>query len=127
MAKKTPIDKLDSAIGKILAEYAEDLQQHIDEATKEVGKAGVKAIREACRNTFSGDGYYARGWNATTFTSRFGAKVILHNKWPGLPHLLENGHAKRGGGRVPGRSHIAPVEQEINEKFEAAVKEAIRK
>lgn len=122
----TSIDKFASTIESILQEYAEDLQQHVDDAAQEVGKAGVKALRAASRS-FGGSGKYARGWTSTTDGSRVGKTVTLHNNFPGLPHLLENGHAKRGGGRVPGRSHIAPVEQEINEKFEAAVKEAIPK
>lgn len=124
---KTPIDKLASAIESILQEYAEDLQQHVDDAAQEVGKAGVKALRAASKSSFGGSGKYARGWTSKTDGSRIGKTVTLHNDYPGMPHLLENGHAKRGGGRVPGRSHIAQVEQEINEKFEAAVKEAIRK
>lgn len=123
---KTSIDKLASAIEDILQEYADDLQAHVDEAAQEVGKEGVKALRAASRG-FGGSGKYARGWTSTTDGSRIGKTVTLHNDYPGLPHLLENGHAKRGGGRVAGRSHIAPVEKEINEKFEAAVKEAVHK
>ena len=49
----------------------------------------------------------------------------LYATVPGLPHLLEYGHAKRGGGRVPGRAHIKPVEDKITKDFERKVRAII--
>lgn len=123
---KTSIDKLEDAIQSILEEYAGELQKNVDEAAVRVGKAGAAALKASSRQTFGGTGKYAKGWKSTVDAARTGTKVILHNTSPGLPHLLERGHAKRGGGRVKGEEHIAPVEKEIAEKFEKAVKEAVR-
>lgn len=120
------IDKLGDAIDSILEEYAEDIQKNVDEAAVQVGKAGTAALRASSRQNFGGTGKYARGWKAKAEVLRTGTKVTLYNTTPSLPHLLEHGHAKRGGGRVKGTEHIAPVEKEIAEKFERAVKEAIR-
>lgn len=42
-----------------------------------------------------------------------------------LAHLLEKGHAKRGGGRVSGKPHIAPAEENGVEMLENLIKEAL--
>ena len=126
MAKKTPIEKLSAAISDVLEQYGDELQENIAEAVKTVSRKGAQAVRASAQQTFGGSGEYARGWTSRAETGRVSAHGIIYNQTvPGLPHLLENGHAKRGGGRVPGRSHIAPVEQQIVNEFEKAVKQAI--
>lgn len=122
---KTPIDKLDDAIDAALQAYAEDISQGLEEATIAVGKAGVKALKAESKSKLGGTGGYAKSWRSKVETSRVGSTVILYSGKPGLPHLLEHGHANRGGGRTPGHEHIAPIENELNEKFTKMVKEAV--
>jgi hypothetical protein len=55
-----------------------------------------------------------------------GAEVVVHNKIYGLTHLLEKGHAKRGGGRVAGIPHIAPVEEEITGKLSDEIEKELK-
>ena len=38
----------------------------------------------------------------------------------------EHGHAKRGGGRVPGKSHIAPAEQAGIDQLEKDIERSLR-
>lgn len=126
MAKKTSIDKLSAAIHDILAEYGDDVQANLSDAVKQVTKKGAQAVKAAARSTFGGTGEYAAGWTSRAETGRFSAQGVIYNKdVPGLPHLLENGHANRDGGRTPGREHIKPVEETIVQEFEAEVKKGI--
>ena len=123
---KTPIDKFSEAISDMLAEYGDELRENISEAVKTVSKKGAQAVKQSARQTFGGSVAYAKGWTSRAETGRFSAQGFIYNKdLPGLPHLLEHGHAKRNGGRVPGREHIAPVESEIVKEFEKAVKESV--
>ena len=125
MATKTAIDKLDTAIEKILAEYEGEVTENMGEIVQRIGKAGVSALRQESKEKFNGTGKYAKGWKSETLTSRLGTTVIIYNSMPGLPHLLENGHAKRGGGRVAGVPHISTVEEKLIDDFEKEVTEKL--
>ena len=120
--KKTPIDKLDVAIQKVLSEYGEETNKNVTELAKKFAQKGAKAVKDSAKAKFGGSGKYANGWTYTVETGRLSAQGAIYNKAaPGLPHLLEYGHAKRGGGRVPGKAHIAPVEEKLVEEFRKAV------
>lgn len=125
-SRKITADNLGEAIAEILEEYGDEVQKDMDDVVKNVGKAGVKAIKSAS-GVFGGTGKYRKGWTSQIDSERYGSTVTIYNRTPGLPHLLENGHAKRGGGRVPGKTHIAPVEQELIKQFEEQIEKAVSK
>ncbi len=121
MAKLTPIERLQEEISGILKEYGDEVSRNVDEIVQDMGKKGAKAVRAEARAKFNGR-KYSGSWTFQTEKKRTGTIVTIYSKKPGLPHLLENGHAKRGGGRVDGRPHIAPVEADLTKAFEMEVK-----
>lgn len=126
MAKKTPVEQFRASIGKALQEYADSVTDDVKALSRTFAQKGAQAVKNASASTFGGTGKYARGWSYQMEETRLSAQGVIYNKdAPGLPHLLEHGHANRGGGRTPGRAHIAPVEAEIIDQFERAVKGSI--
>lgn len=125
MAQKTSADRLEASINKILEKYADDIKGNLNSITKEFAKKGANAVRQNASAKFSGT-RYAKGWTTRYEEGRYSAQgIIYNNDVPGLPHLLEKPHAKRGGGRTKGNPHIAPVEEKVCKEYEKAVKEAI--
>ncbi len=125
MAKKVTIDNLASEVEKYLNEYKGDINENLDDITKKVGRMGVQALKTEARSKFDGKDY-ASGWTSKAEKTRLYTTVTIYNsKLPGLPHLLEFGHAiVRGGrtfGQVKGRSHIEPVEREITSTYEREI------
>lgn len=95
-------------------------------------KIGVKTVKSESLRSFKDvnldKGRYGTGWTSQIETGRFSAQGTIYNyKYPGLPHLLEYGHANRNGGRTPGHVHIAPVEEKINADFERKIENEIKR
>ena len=123
MPKKTPIDKLADAVSDILSEYGDDVQGTLDIITKRMGSKGVSALKQQSRAKLKvqANSKYVNGWKYEFRKVKRYAKTTIFNEHYSLPHLLEHGHALRGGGRsgfVEGREHIAPVETKVIEQFE---------
>lgn len=118
-------DKLVASINKVLEKYADDVRDNVGAIAVDLSKQGAKAINQNAKDMFGGSGDYAKSWKVEKVQSRTGDSAIIYSTMPGLPHLLEHGHAKRNGGRVEGRPHIAPVEEELCAQFEKAVTENI--
>ena len=119
--KAVTVDTLDAEIKKILDEYGDEVYMNLNVITKAIGQKGTAALKNESKATFDGDKYY-KGWGYTVEQGRLSTKVIIHNKkLPGLPHLLEYGHAKVKGGRVEGRVHIATVEEKLIRDYEREV------
>lgn len=121
---KVTLNNLDTAISGILEKYAQDTTAGLQQATREVAQAGAKAINSEAGAKFKGKEYRS-SWTSETRNSRLGATGTIYSKMPGLPHLLEHGHASRYGGRVAGRPHIAPVSEKIERDFERKVRTMI--
>jgi hypothetical protein len=120
------IDQLANEIAKGLSEYSQEVVEKVNISSGRVGKAAVKRLKETSPKD-SGD--YAKSWAMKT-EPEIGQphKKIIHVKAPHyrLTHLLEHGHAKVGGGRVEGKPHIRPAEEQVIRDFTAEVEEAIR-
>ncbi|MBF0778712.1 HK97 gp10 family phage protein [Streptococcus cuniculi] len=113
---KIGLDELDTIITKELEEYANNTTDTMREVVEEVTDDAVETLKMTSPKR---RGKYAKGWKskATTDTNTALTKTI-HNRTPGLTHLLEDGHAKQNGGRVEGKKHIAPVEKQAIQSFE---------
>ena len=120
------MDKLADAIRTALKEYEIGVAGEIDRLGLRFAKEGAKTLKAQSKSMFGGSGKYASGWTYQSVHDRLSSQGVIYNKKvPGLPHLLENGHANRGGGRTPGLAHIAPVEEKLVEEFQKAVEQAL--
>ena len=125
MSQRVSIDGLADAVMQQLEEYNE---LAVDEMKKAVKAAGKTVKTEISSNAPVRTGRYAKSWTSrTTAESSVDIEVTVYSpKRYMLAHLLENGHAKRGGGRVRAIPHIAPAEEIGAQQLEADITKALK-
>lgn len=120
-------------IGDIADTIARELSTYTQEIADGVKAAADTTAKELLNNTRadapvrSGD-YKKAMAIKTRHESNYEKRLTWYVKPPHyrLTHLLEKGHAKRGGGRVKAYPHVAKNEEKAIADFEDRVKEVIR-
>lgn len=123
MTERIPIQNLSDEIMKSLKEYAEITSDKVKSAVKTAGETAVSEIKN---NAPCNKGRYAKSWSvkATKENSDLLVLTVYSRDYYRLTHLLEYGHAKRNGGRVPAQPHIAVAEEKSVKKLEEEIKAA---
>ena len=120
----TSIDDMASEIMSGLQEYADLADAEMKKAVK---KTATEVKREIAANAPVKSSRYKKSW--TTKTAKENSHTLemtVHSKDRyQIAHLLEHGHAKRGGGRVAAIPHIAPAEANGEQMLEKLITEAL--
>ncbi|QNM06571.1 HK97 gp10 family phage protein [Qiania dongpingensis] len=127
MSKRTNTNSLAITIRSLMEDYAADVAEDMKKEAKEVSKGTVKTLKTTSPKGTGKVGHYKDGWaSKVERENAVSIEIKVHNrKKPWLTHLLEKGHAKRGGGRVEGIPHIAPAEKRAIEDYERRLKERL--
>ena len=106
-----------------LTRYGTQVQEELLEVLPQVAKEATQKLHSESPKRH---GKYSKGWTYKEDKGRLKAGVTVYGKTRdtyAVAHLLEKGHAKRGGGRVHAIVHIEPVEKwAIDEAYERTMR-----
>jgi hypothetical protein len=116
----TKIQNVASEIVKEMEKYSKEIEEEMEQAKKEVS---ANLTRELKAKSPERLGRYKKGWRI----KKFKTKYVVYNKTDyQLTHLLEHGHAKKNGGRVAPKIHIAPAEEEAVADYLERIRQVIK-
>lgn len=118
------IDNLANEITNAVREYTEDVSTSIEKKVDETAKEVLKETRNlAPKRT----GEYEKSFKITKEDS-FGStkRIVWNKKHYRRVHLLEMGHAKVNGGRVPAYPHLRPAYEKHAANLDEQIKDIIR-
>ena len=125
MSRTVSIDEMDNAIMEELEKYADLAADELKTAVKETAASVRKDIQAGAPVD---TGKYKKSWSVKNVREDSESiELVVHsrNRYQ-IAHLLEHGHAKRGGGRVAAKPHIASAEQRGNEKLVQTIEQKLK-
>jgi hypothetical protein len=125
MSQNVSIDDMDDVIMKELEQYTKLATDDMKDAVKNTAKSVKKDIESSAPVL---TGRYKKSWAVKNISENANSiDIVVHsrNRYQ-LTHLLEHGHAKRGGGRVAGKPHIAPAEEKGKQDLINTIKEKLK-
>lgn len=125
MNEKIKPEQLSDVIMEGLEEYKDLSTDAMKEAVEKTAKNVKKEIQSKAPVR---TGKYKKSWKVTkTDENAENLVMTVHAGRYQLTHLLEHGHAKRGGGRVAAIPHIAPAEADGVKELEDEITDALEK
>ena len=124
MSRNVSIDEMSDAIMDELEKYKDLAADDLKDAVKETAKTVRKKIQA---NAPVDTGKYKKSWSVKNMhEDAESVDLVVHsrNRYQ-IAHLLEHGHAKRGGGRVAARPHIAAAEEKGEEQLVETIKQKL--
>lgn len=123
--RRVSVDQMADAIAQSMSEYADLSNEVMKECVTETSKSVKKEIQE---NAPVRTGKYKKSWAAKKVKENANSLVmVVHSRDRyQISHLLEHGHAKRGGGRVAAIPHVAPAEQRGAEELVSRIERGFR-
>lgn len=120
----TSIDDMADEIIKGLTEYADLADTAMKKAVR---KTATSVKKEISANAPKRTGKYAKSWTTKKVKENsHSLEITVHSKDRyQIAHLLEHGHAKRNGGRVAGKPHIAPAEENGADLLESLIEKEL--
>lgn len=121
-----PIDHLADEITKAIRAYTDDVSAAIAEAVDETADEILKEVKinHPYRDR---TGEYTKGFKKTKQDEPGRTRRIIWNrKHYRRVHLLEFGHAKRGGGRVSAYPHLRPAYEKHAPKLIEKIRQIIK-
>ena len=125
MSQNVSIDNMDDVIMKELEKYANLATDDMKDAVKDTANSVKKDIESSAPVL---TGRYKKSWKIKKIRENANSlDVLVHssNRYQ-LTHLLEFGHAKRGGGRVAGKPHIEPAAEKGEQDLIKAIEEKLK-
>ena len=125
MSRNVTINEMSDAIMEELEKYAGLASDEMKAAVKETAASVRKDIQAGAPVD---TGKYKKSWsvkNVHEDSESIDLVVYSRNRFQ-LAHLLEHGHVKRGGGRVPAQPHIASAEERGNEKLVQTIEQKLK-
>lgn len=122
--RRVSVNQMADAIAQSMSEYAELSNETMKKSVTEVGQSVKKDIQGGAPVK---TGRYKKSWTVQKVKENANTLVVAVHSLDRyqIAHLLENGHAKRGGGRVAAIPHIAPAEQRGAEELVSKIERGL--
>lgn len=121
------VGQLAGAVNDILADYRDAIAANVDEAVEKTAEDTKQKLKQTSpKGNRPESKSYRAGWRVKKAkASASKPSATVYNTQYRLTHLLEFGHAIKGGGRTAAQPHIAPAEEAAAKEFEKLIKEGI--